>query len=65
MNPETTGQESPEAKYGGIQEYADGEIKVYHGIINKWLLLVYLILFVWALYYLWMYWGGPGVGLIY
>lgn len=65
MNPETKGGESMEAKYGAIEEYAGGEIQVYHGIINKWLLVVYLILFVWALYYLWLYWGGPGTGLIY
>ncbi len=55
-----------ETKYGPIHEYAQGEIRAYHGIVNKWLLLVYAILFVWGVYYLVKYWGGlgpgPGVG---
>lgn len=65
MNPDTRGGKSPEGKYGTVEEYADGEIQEHHGIVNKWLLVVYLILFVWALYYLWLYWGGPGAGLVY
>lgn len=65
MNPDPKGRGSLEAKDGAIEEYADGEIQVYRGIVNRWLLVVYLILFVWALYYLWLYWGGPGAGLVY
>lgn len=65
MSPDTKGRESLVTKSGAIEEYADGEIQVYHGIVNRWLLVVYLILFVWALYYLWLYWGGPGAGLLY
>lgn len=43
--------------------YGGGHIKARHGRINRWLLVVYLILFVWALYYGWVYWGGLGPGL--
>ncbi len=55
-----------EAKYGPIEEYAQGEIRAYHGIVNKWLLLVYAILFVWGVYYLVKYWSGvePGLGVV-
>ena len=55
-----------EAKYGPIEEYAQGEIRAYHGIVNKWLLVVYAILFVWGVYYLVKYWGGlePGLGVV-
>lgn len=62
-----------EDKYGPVEEYAGGDIKVYHGIVNKWLLLVFAVLFVWALYYImgpfedgaptFRYWGGLGPGL--
>jgi hypothetical protein len=60
-------------KYGPVEEYAGGDIQAYHGIVNKWLLLVYALLCVWALYYLMGpfagftptlgYWGGLGPGL--
>jgi hypothetical protein len=57
--------EPPEShpRYGEVEEYARGEIRAYHGIINKWLLLVYAILAVWGVYYLFEYWGGLGPGL--
>ena len=45
------------ASYGG------GHIKARHGRVNRWLLLVYLVIFVWALYYGYVYWGGLGPGL--
>ncbi|MBI3028514.1 MAG: hypothetical protein HYY64_03275 [Candidatus Rokubacteria bacterium] len=53
-----------EAKYGPIEEYAQGEIRAYHGIVNKWLLVVYAILAVWGVYYLFKYWAWlePGLG---
>jgi len=50
-------------KYGEVEHYAQGEIRVYHGIVNKWLLVVYAILAVWGIYYLFKYWGGLGPGL--
>ena len=46
-----------------IEEYAGGEIAVRRGIVNHWLLVVYLILFVWGIYYLFADWGGLGPGL--
>lgn len=54
-----------EKEYGPIHTYADGEIKEYTGKVNKWLLAVYLILMVWAIFYLFKYWGGLGPGLAY
>lgn len=55
----------PERKqrHGPIEEYAQGEIRSYRGIVNKWLLVVYAILLLWAVYYLVTYWGGLGPGL--
>lgn len=60
-------------KYGPMEEYAGGDIKSNHGIVNKWLLLVYTLLFLWSLYYLlgpfegyepqFGFWGGLGPGL--
>jgi hypothetical protein len=43
--------------------FAGGHIKARHGRINGWLLVVYFVLFVWALYYGYTYWGGLGPGL--
>jgi hypothetical protein len=48
-----------------IEEFANGEIRVRHGIVNRWLLVVYLGLFLWSIYYLFEYWGGLGPGLAY
>lgn len=42
-----------------------GHIESRHGRINTWLLVVYAVLFVWALYYGYVYWGGLGPGLDY
>ena len=52
-----------EAKRNRLQEYAQGEIRISPGIVNKWLLFVYAILAVWGVYYLVKYWGGLGPGL--
>jgi hypothetical protein len=46
-----------------VHEYADGEIQSYAGRVNRWLLVVYAVLAVWAVYYLIAYWGGLGPGL--
>lgn len=48
---------------GEVHEYAGGEIRSHHGIVNRWLLAVYAILALWGLYYLVRYWGGLGPGL--
>ena len=45
-----------------IEEFADGEIKSYHGRVNGWLLVVYAVLAVWGVYYLFAFWGGLGPG---
>jgi len=55
--------EERERTHGPIEEYAQGEIRAYHGIVNTWLLAVYAILAVWGIYYLFKYWGGLGPGL--
>jgi hypothetical protein len=44
------------------EEYAGGYIKAHVGRIPLWLLVVYALLFIWALYYLVNYWGGLGPG---
>jgi hypothetical protein len=53
------------SKADEIEEFAGGEIRVRHGIVNRWLLVVYLALFAWSIYYLFAYWGGLGPGLAY
>lgn len=45
------------------EDYGGGHIQARHGRINRWLLLVYAVLFGWALYYGIVYWGGLGPGL--
>lgn len=45
-----------------MEEYAGGYIKARVGRIPIWLLVVYAVLFVWALYYVVHYWGGLGPG---
>jgi len=46
-----------------IHDYAGGEIQSRAGRVNRWLLVVYAVLAVWAVYYLVVYWGGLGPGL--
>jgi hypothetical protein len=46
-----------------VEDYGGGHIQGRHGRINAWLLLVYAVMFVWALYYGYTYWGGLGPGL--
>jgi len=48
-----------------LEEYAGGYIQAHHGTIAPWLLVVYAVLFIWALYYMVYYWGGLGPGLNY
>ena len=55
----------PEAGEGSqheMEEYAGGYIQAWIGRIPAWLLVVYAVLFLWALYYGWQYWGGLGPG---
>jgi len=46
-----------------VHEFADGEIASYTGRVNLWLIVVYVLLALWAAYYLFVYWGGLGPGL--
>ena len=45
-----------------MEEYAGGYIQARIGHIPVWLLAVYAVLFLWALYYGYTYWGGLGPG---
>jgi hypothetical protein len=45
-----------------MEEYAGGYIQAWVGHIPIWLLVVYAVLFIWALYYMVNYWGGLGPG---
>jgi hypothetical protein len=58
-----------------IEHYAGGEIQTRHGVVNRWLLAIYAVLFLWSIYYLlgpfdglrptfeFWGWGGLGAGL--
>ena len=57
------GETEPLAHADQLEDYAGGYIQARHGRIPLWLMVVYFVLFVWALYYLYVYWGGLGPGL--
>ncbi len=64
-NPkESTAPVEHAAGHDDVQGYGGGHVQARHGRVNGWLLIVYLIMFVWALYYGYKYWGGLGPGLI-
>ncbi len=46
-----------------VEEFAQGEIRSYHGRVDVWLLAVYAVLAVWGVYYVVKFWGGLGPGL--
>ena len=58
-----------------VERYSGGELQSRHGIINRWLLVLYALLFLWSIYYLigpfdgwrpkfeFWGWGGLGAGL--
>jgi hypothetical protein len=48
---------------GPVHDYAGGEIRTYAGRVNRWLVVVYVGLALWAVYYLVVHWGGLGPGL--
>jgi hypothetical protein len=62
MPEKTTTGPASESGNHDMEEYAGGYIKAWHGHIPLWLLAVYAVLFVWALYYLVEYWGALGPG---
>jgi hypothetical protein len=61
---ETPGKPAGESSDHELEEYAGGTIQAWMGHIPIWLLVVYAVLFVWALYYMVVYWGGLGPGRI-
>jgi hypothetical protein len=63
-NPES-GRPASSRHADDTEAFGGGRIEVRHGRINGWLLVVYLVLFLWALYYLYTQWGGLGPGLDY
>jgi hypothetical protein len=68
MSPEPRSDE----KHDGVESYAGGDIQARHGIVNRWLLAVYAVLFFWSIHYLigpfdgWRptleFWGWGGLG---
>jgi len=55
---------SPQTPYHQkTEDYGADRIQARHGRVNFWLLLVYLVMFFWALYYGYTFWGGLGPGL--
>ena len=54
--------EKPEAE---LENFAGGFIQIRKRNINRWLIPVYIGLFIWAIYYMIKYWGGLGPGLDY
>jgi hypothetical protein len=59
------GAAAPHHSEDDLESFAGGEILVRHGKVNLWLVIVYFSLFLWAIYYLFAYWGGLGPGLEY
>ena len=57
-----SGTTAGDGAHDELEEYAGGYIKARVGRIPAWLLVVYTVLFIWALYYLFTYWGGLGPG---
>jgi len=51
-----------ESSHPDMEDYAGGYIQARVGYIPLWLLAVYAVLFVWAMYYMISYWGGVGPG---
>jgi len=54
---------TPDDDRGPVHHFADGEVSSYAGHVNRWLIVVYVVLALWAVYYLVAYWGGLGPGL--
>jgi len=48
-----------------VESYGGGHLEARHGKVNLWLAVVYLVMFIWAIYYGINYWGGLGPGLDY
>lgn len=47
---------APDPERDRVEDYAGGEIQVRRGIVNRWLIVVYVLLSIWGVYYLLRYW---------
>jgi hypothetical protein len=45
------------------ESFGLGHIRSRHGRLDRWLLVVYALVFAWALWYGYKFWGGLGPGL--
>jgi hypothetical protein len=50
------------SSHAELEEYAGGSIQARVGYIPLWLLVTYAVLFIWAFYYMVVFWGGVGPG---
>lgn len=65
---EKSGTDGTKAKvppHEEIHRYGGGSVESRRGKVDHWLSVVYFILFIWAIYYGFAYWGGLGPGLDY
>ena len=60
-----SGEQPERLPHEEVEEYGAGHIKARHGRVDAWLLVVYGVLLIWALYYGYRFWGGLGPGLDY
>jgi hypothetical protein len=64
VKPESRGESFDDVPlHEDLEKYGGGHITSRAGRIDAWLLVVYVVLFLWALYYGYTYWGGLGPGL--
>jgi len=63
--PERTSATAEAPHHDDVESYGGGDVQARHGRVDYWLMLVYLIMWLWALYYGITYWGGLGPGLDY
>lgn len=64
-NPKPEHSSGAHQPHKELEDYAGGHIQARHGRVDAWLMVVYVVLLVWALYYGYRYWGGLGPGLDY
>lgn len=62
-DPVATPPERRVPRHEQTEGFGGGHVSSRHGIVNRWLLVVYLLLFAWTVYYAIFFWGGLGPGL--
>jgi hypothetical protein len=60
-----SGGAAHEHGHDDVESYGTDPVQARHGRVDYWLLVVYTIMCIWALYYGITYWGGLGPGLDY